>query len=104
MLVQKYGGTSVANAERIAHVARIVGEYRKKNPDLTIVVSAFSGVTDKLISAAERAAAHDDKYPEIISEIYLRHQVAARKLIPAIQRAKTLQQLKDNFRKIHDTL
>src|SRR5258706_1869949 len=104
MLVQKYGGTSVANAERIAHVAQIVAAYRKKNPDLVVVVSAFSGVTDALISASAMAAAHDESYSNLLSEIYFRHQEAARKLISARQRAKTLQQLKDNFRKIHDTL
>ncbi|HLG33968.1 MAG TPA: bifunctional aspartate kinase/homoserine dehydrogenase I [Bacteroidia bacterium] len=104
MLVQKYGGTSVANAQRIAHVARIISGYRKKNPDLMVVVSAFSGVTDALISASAIAANHNESYPEILSEIYFKHREAVRKLIPARQRKRTDTQLRDNFRKIHDTL
>ena len=104
MLVQKYGGTSVANAQRIARVAEIVSSYRRKNPDLAVIVSAFSGVTDALISAAGMAASHNENYPEVLSEIYFRHQEAARKLIRARQRKKTDEQLKNNFRKIHDTL
>ncbi|MBK5285180.1 MAG: bifunctional aspartate kinase/homoserine dehydrogenase I, partial [Bacteroidia bacterium] len=104
MIVQKYGGTSVANAERIAHVARIIADYRKKDADLTVVVSAFSGVTDGLISASAMAAANDESYQKVLAGIYQQHVGAARKLIPARQRAKTLKQLKDNFKKIHDTL
>jgi aspartate kinase len=50
--VQKYGGTSVANPERIQSVARRVAAYRAKGDQVVVVVSAMSGVTDSLIKMA----------------------------------------------------
>lgn len=53
LIVQKYGGTSVANPERIKNVARRVAEYRRKGDQVVVVVSAMSGVTDGLIKMAK---------------------------------------------------
>jgi len=52
-LVQKYGGTSVGNPERIRNVASRVAESHKAGHRLVIVVSAMSGVTDGLIKLAK---------------------------------------------------
>src|SRR5512136_414816 len=53
LIVQKYGGTSVANTERIKNVATRVARYRKKGDQVVVVVSAMSGVTDNLIKLAK---------------------------------------------------
>jgi len=53
LIVQKYGGTSVGNTERIKNVARRVAEYRAKGDRLVFVVSAMSGLTDGLIKMAK---------------------------------------------------
>src|SRR6187399_762553 len=53
LIVQKYGGTSVANTDRIKHVARRVAEYRQRGDQIVVVVSAMSGVTDGLIKLAK---------------------------------------------------
>jgi aspartate kinase len=53
LIVQKYGGTSVGNTERIRNVARRVSEYRKQGHQLVVVVSAMSGVTDGLIKLSK---------------------------------------------------
>src|SRR6476659_10519028 len=53
LIVQKYGGTSVANPERIKNVANRVASYRKKGDQVVVVVSAMSGVTDNLIKMAK---------------------------------------------------
>jgi aspartate kinase len=53
LIVQKYGGTSVANTERIKHVAARVAQYRAQGDRLVVVVSAMSGVTDNLIKLAK---------------------------------------------------
>src|SRR5436190_1916546 len=53
LIVQKYGGTSVANAERIKNVASRVAKYRSKGDQIVVVVSAMSGVTDNLIKLAK---------------------------------------------------
>src|SRR5712664_4166162 len=52
LIVQKYGGTSVGNAERIKNVAKRVAQYRAKGDQIVVVVSAMSGVTDNLIKLA----------------------------------------------------
>lgn len=53
LIVQKYGGTSVANSERIKNVAARVAQYRKRGDQVVVVVSAMSGVTDSLIKLAK---------------------------------------------------
>ena len=53
LIVQKFGGTSVGNTERIQNVARRVAQYRAKGDQVVVVVSAMSGVTDKLIGLAK---------------------------------------------------
>src|SRR6266403_5056326 len=53
LIVQKYGGTSVGNPERIKNVARRVAKYRAEGDQIVVVVSAMSGVTDGLIKLAK---------------------------------------------------
>jgi aspartate kinase len=53
LIVQKYGGTSVGNPERIKNVAARVAKYRAEGHRLVVVVSAMSGVTDNLIRLAK---------------------------------------------------
>jgi aspartate kinase len=52
LIVQKYGGTSVANPERIRHVARRVARARALGQQVVVVVSAMSGETNRLIGLA----------------------------------------------------
>ncbi|MGC8828655.1 MAG: aspartate kinase [Verrucomicrobiia bacterium] len=53
LIVQKYGGTSVGNIERIKNVAARIAEYRNQGHKLVVVVSAMAGVTDNLIKMAK---------------------------------------------------
>ena len=52
LIVQKYGGTSVGNIERIKNVARKVARTRDEGHDVVVVVSAMSGETDRLTALA----------------------------------------------------
>ncbi|HWD21116.1 MAG TPA: aspartate kinase [Verrucomicrobiae bacterium] len=52
LIVQKFGGTSVANPERIKNVAARVAKYHGEGHQVVVVVSAMSGVTDNLIKMA----------------------------------------------------
>jgi aspartate kinase len=52
LIVQKYGGTSVGNPDRIKNVARRIAEHRSRGDQTVVVVSAMSGVTDNLIKLA----------------------------------------------------
>ncbi|MFC1593769.1 aspartate kinase [Candidatus Omnitrophota bacterium] len=54
LVVQKFGGTSVADVERIKEVAKRVASYKHKGHHLVVVVSALGGSTDELIKLAEQ--------------------------------------------------
>ncbi|MEH0021191.1 MAG: aspartate kinase [Desulfobacter sp.] len=59
--VQKYGGTSVADIERIANVAVRVRKAHDNGDQVVVVLSAMAGVTDSLISLASQASPAPDK-------------------------------------------
>ncbi len=56
LIVQKYGGTSVGNPERIRNVARRVIETQREGHQVVAVVSAMSGVTDSLLKLAREVS------------------------------------------------
>jgi len=61
LIVQKFGGSSVANIDRIKNVAQRVVEYKRNNQDVVVVVSALGDTTDEL---EELAFAIDPTPPE----------------------------------------
>ncbi len=61
LIVQKYGGTSVGNVERIKNVAGRVAKAKKQGHDVVVVVSAMSGETDKLIGLANAVSSNPDE-------------------------------------------
>jgi aspartate kinase len=56
LVVQKYGGSSVADAESVKRVARRIVDTRKAGDDVCVVVSAMGDTTDDLIELAERVS------------------------------------------------
>jgi aspartate kinase len=60
LIVQKYGGTSVGNPERIKNVARRAVRAKHEGHDVVVVVSAMSGETDKLINLAHQVNDNPD--------------------------------------------
>jgi aspartate kinase len=52
LVVQKFGGTSVGDLDRIQNVANIVKSYKEKGNDVVVVVSAMAGETNKLLEYA----------------------------------------------------
>jgi aspartate kinase len=54
LIVQKYGGTSVADIERIQNVAKRVAKTYEKGDDVVVILSAMAGVTDELIEMAQQ--------------------------------------------------
>lgn len=54
LIVQKYGGSSVADTDRIQNVARRVKACRDRGDQVVVVVSAMRGVTDNLIGLAKK--------------------------------------------------
>ncbi len=61
LIVQKFGGTSVANLERIRNVAKRVAKTFDRENDVVVVLSAMAGVTDSLIEMASRITASPEK-------------------------------------------
>jgi aspartate kinase len=61
LIVQKYGGTSVADVERIRNVARRVAKTRDSGNQVVVILSAMAGVTDNLIQLANEASPQPDK-------------------------------------------
>ena len=60
LIVQKYGGTSVGNPERIRNCARRILETQRAGNQVVAVVSAMSGVTDNLIKLAKEVSPERD--------------------------------------------
>ena len=63
LIVQKFGGSSVATIERIENVARKAMASRKAGHDVVIVVSAMKGDTDRLMALADEAAGPNNPRP-----------------------------------------
>lgn len=61
IIVQKYGGTSVANAERIKNVAKRIAETKDQTNHVVVVVSAMGDTTDDLIKLAHQISMHPDQ-------------------------------------------
>ena len=69
LIVQKYGGTSVGDVERIQHVARKVAAACAKGDQIVVVVSAMSGETNRLIGLAQAISEQPDprEYDQIVA-------------------------------------
>ncbi len=60
LIVQKYGGTSVGNPERIKNVAQRVARFKAQGHQVVVVLSAMSGETNRLIDLAKTIQSHPD--------------------------------------------
>ncbi|HEX2342189.1 MAG TPA: lysine-sensitive aspartokinase 3 [Vicinamibacterales bacterium] len=84
-LVMKFGGTSVADTDAIRRIISIAGTalQRSETPPV-IVVSAMSGVTDRLLAlAAQAESGNADSACVGAIELWRRHEVVARELAPS---------------------
>ncbi|MGD8962012.1 MAG: aspartate kinase, partial [Desulfobacterales bacterium] len=61
LIVQKYGGTSVANLERIQNVAKRVAKTYDQGNGVVVILSAMAGITDNLIDMAANVSQKPDK-------------------------------------------
>lgn len=101
--VYKFGGTSVANAERIQHVVRLVLAERQ---DIirVVVVSALGGVTDQLLRAIDEAVARTGAHMEIVRQIRARHDEALAVLVPEAEREAIEEELEARWRELGELL
>ena len=95
MLVLKFGGTSVANAENIEKVKEIVDQSVKEN--CVVVVSALGGITDLLLEALELAASKDASYKNKLAVIEERHINTVKALLPVANQSACLSKIKSEL-------
>jgi len=103
MQVLKFGGTSVGTPENIQIVKEIVIEKTKAD-NVTVVVSAFRGITSKLILCANLAAEGNVAYEQLLEEIIQQHLETAQTLIPAKSQSGLMGQLRLKLNELEDIL
>jgi len=98
-LVMKFGGTSVGSAEAIRQVIKIARDAKADWHNVAIIVSAMSGVTDKLLNSARQAAAGDDSMAEqVANELREKHFKALEQLTHKNTHAReTIEALLEEF-------
>jgi aspartokinase/homoserine dehydrogenase 1 len=102
LLVMKFGGTSVGDAERIGHVADLVAAEAAR-AEVVVVVSAMGGVTDMLIRAATEASRGDrEDWKGARQELARRHREVADRLLSASEQAQVLPRLAEEIGNFED--
>ena len=103
MKVLKFGGSSVANPERIKSVIDILLAYIEKEK-IAVVFSAFGGVTDSLIQLSTMALAGDVGYKVQLEQLEKRHLEAVRELIDIQKQSSVIAQVKFTINELEDIL
>jgi len=95
----KFGGTSVGNAGSIEKTVEII-RAAARDSNLVVVVSAMSGVTDRLIEAAALSESGDsEQVAQILEELHNQHNDVARALIPSTaERSRIACKIQEMFR------
>ena len=103
-VVHKFGGTSVANAERYRAAAEIVLS-RAPGERVAVVASAMSGVTNGLIQSVELAANHNASYLAVLNDLKSRHLETINKLqLTAAQTHSLSETITTDFSAIEEVL
>ena len=86
LIVKKFGGSSVANAERVFNVANIIAEDYKKGNDVIVVVSAQGDTTDELIEKAKEINPENASKRELDMLLTAGEQISIALLSMAVER------------------
>jgi len=103
MKVLKFGGTSVGSLDALKNVKLIIEREFNKNEPLIVVCSAFSGITNSLLLAAEEALAQND-FSEILKSSEDKHYQIISGLLPRTMQNPLLMLVKVSFNEIEDIL
>ncbi len=104
MKVLKFGGSSVASADRIEGVISILKTYHERGDQFAVVCSALGGVTDLLISMSTKAAKADESYLEALEDFKIRHEEAVKSLITGDKLAEVEETLQINIQTLENLL
>ncbi|MCI0619235.1 bifunctional aspartate kinase/homoserine dehydrogenase I, partial [bacterium] len=102
MRILKFGGSSVATAERIQKVLKLISENSEQEK-IVVVVSAFQDVTDKLIITGKNASNGDASYLESLTALKDRHHRTIRELIPN-EATEFQKEIDSRFKELEDVL
>lgn len=103
MKVLKFGGTSVGTPQSIQQVIQLSLEARKHSK-IAIVVSAFSGVTDALLTLTQTAAQGDEQYRTTLQQLETRHLDAVKALIHVQRQSSILAGVKKMLNELEEVL
>lgn len=105
MLVMKFGGSSVSNAENLVKVSEIIKRSSEKEEKLLVVCSAMHGITDLLIKVSRMAESGDVSYSELYQQIRLKHLQAIELMFtqPAVQISVTTK-IEEILQELHSKL
>lgn len=105
MKILKFGGSSVASAERIDNVAKIIQSYANSGEKFAVVVSAMGGMTDLLIEMSEIAAGGSKDYEEKLEYFSEKHRKVVKGLIKNYdQKPLILQEIIDGQQELRNLL
>jgi bifunctional aspartokinase / homoserine dehydrogenase 1 len=93
MRILKFGGSSVANPDRIKIVSGIIRKCASEYPDISVVVSAQSGVTDQLVKLCELIEVLSSEREVVILELEQRHLQAVKALLPVAQQPAAMAEI-----------
>ena len=102
MKVIKFGGSSVSDPENIRKVKSIVARHGDER--VAVVVSAFGGVTDLLLSSSHLASDQDPAYKESLKGIENRYLSAIKELIPLQGQSTILSKVKSDLNALETLL
>src|SRR5262245_16681322 len=102
MRVLKFGGSSLSTPATVRQVGKILLAARRREP-LIAVVSAFEGITNKLLECARLAERADPAFEDAFEQIARRHRAAVTQLIQK-GRARVREQVDEMLLELHSTL
>ncbi len=101
--VYKFGGTSVATADRIKRVVELIRD-EPSNVLRVVVVSALGGVTDQLIQAIDEALARSGEHKAILEDLISRHNEVLDEVVPEKEREEIRSILNARWRALNELL
>jgi len=104
MKILKFGGSSVASAERIKNVIEIIKTSLKKEKNIVVVFSAYQSVTDKLVTASRLAAEGNASYLDNLKELENKHLAIAKELISVSKQSGVIANIKYQLNELDDIL
>lgn len=104
MQIFKFGGSSVGSPDSIRALTSILLEKQRSGGRFAVVFSAFSGVTDTLLTLARRASEGDSLYRELLEKLRQRHFDTTNALLENEHLDAVLQRFSEHFDALNDVL